>query len=123
MSNCKVLVADDAFANQFLLASMLEELSVGFKTVSNGQEVLDELSNGKYDLIFMDIEMPVRNGIEATKQIKKDSRYQKIPVIALTAHDIDEFQGQFTEACFDGIVEKPFTIDSISNVLAKFNFK
>ena len=43
MSNCKVLIADDVFANQFLLASMLEELSVGFKTVSNGKEVLDEL--------------------------------------------------------------------------------
>ena len=53
MSNCKVLVADDVFANQFLLASMLEELSVGFKTVANGQEVLDELSNDKYDLIFI----------------------------------------------------------------------
>ncbi len=123
MSNCKVLVADDVFANQFLLASMLEELSVGFKTVSNGQEVLNELSNDKYDLIFMDIEMPIMNGIEATKQIKNDSRYNKIPVIALTAHDIDEFQGQFTEACFDSIVEKPFTIDSISHVLAKFNFQ
>ena len=76
-----------------------------------------------YDIVFMDIEMPVMNGIEATKQIKNDSRYNKIPVIALTAHDIDEFQGQFTEACFDSIVEKPFTIDSISHVLAKFNFQ
>ena len=81
MSNCKVLVADDVFANQFLLASMLEELSVGFKTVSNGKEVLDELPNDKYDIIFMDIEMPVMNGIEATKQIKNDYRFQKIPVI------------------------------------------
>ena len=50
-----------------------------------------------YDIVFMDIEMPVMNGIEATKQIKNDSRYNKIPVIALTAHDIDEFQGQFTK--------------------------
>lgn len=123
MSNCKVLIADDVFANQFLLASMLEELSVGFKTVSNGKEVLDELPNDKYDIIFMDIEMPVMNGIEATKQIKQDFRYKQIPVIALTAHDIDEFQGQFSEACFDSIVEKPFTIDSISQVLAKFNFQ
>ena len=123
MSNCKVLIADDIFTNQFLLASMLEELSVGFKTVSNGQEVLNELPNDKYDIIFMDIEMPVMNGIEATKQIKQDFRYKEIPVIALTAHDIDEFQSQFNEACFDGIVEKPFTIDSISQVLAKFNFQ
>lgn len=123
MSNCKVLIADDVFANQFLLASMLEELSVGFKTVSNGKEVLEELPKDKYDIIFMDIEMPVMNGIEATKQIKRDYRFKQIPVVALTAHDIDEFKGQFSEASFDSIVEKPFTIDSISQVLAQFNFQ
>ena len=119
----KVLIADDVFANQFLLASMLEELSVGFKTVSNGQEVLNELPNDKYDIVFMDVEMPVMNGIEATKQIKSDYRFKAIPVIALTAHDIDEFQGQFNEANFDSIVEKPFTIDNIAQVLQKFNLQ
>ena len=72
MGKRKVLVVDDIFANQFLLASMLEEMDCNIRTASNGQEVFDALADEMFDIIFMDIEMPVMNGIEATKKLKAD---------------------------------------------------
>ncbi len=115
MSNCKVLIADDVFANQFLLASMLEELSVGFKTVSNGKEVLDELPNDKYDIIFMDIEMPVMNGLEATRKIRalEDPVISKIPIVAMTANAFESDIQATKEAGMNAHVTKPFVKDDL----------
>jgi CheY-like chemotaxis protein len=120
MGKRKVLVVDDIFANQFLLASMLEEMDCNIRTASNGQEVFDALKGEMFDIIFMDIEMPVMNGIEATKKLKADPKYRDIPVIALTAHNLEEFNEMFENTGFDGLLEKPYSCEGISEVLAKF---
>ena len=120
MGKRKVLVVDDIFANQFLLASMLEEMDCNIRTASNGQEAFDALGGEMFDIIFMDIEMPVMNGIEATKKIKSDPRYSKIPVIALTAHNLEEFTEMFADTGFDGLLEKPYSCEGISEILNKF---
>ena len=120
MGKRKVLVVDDIFANQFLLASMLEEMDCNIRTASNGQEVFDALAGEMFDIIFMDIEMPVMNGIEATKKLKSDPRYSHIPVIALTAHNLEEFNEMFADTGFDGLLEKPYSCEGISEVLTKF---
>ena len=120
MGKRKVLVVDDIFANQFLLASMLEEMDCNIRTASNGQEAIDALAGENFDIIFMDIEMPVMNGIEATKKLKADSRYCNIPIIALTAHNLEEFSEMFESTGFDGLLEKPYSCEGISDVLSKF---
>ena len=107
MAKLTVLVADDIFANQFLLASILEEMDCNIRTVSNGREVFDALEKEKIDIIFMDIEMPVMNGIEATKKLKSDFKYKAIPVVALTAHNLEDFSSDFDNAGFNSILEKP----------------
>jgi CheY-like chemotaxis protein len=94
---------------------MLEELSVGFKTVSNGKEVLDELPNDKYDIIFMDIEMPVMNGLEATRKIRalEDPVISKIPIVAMTANAFESDIQATKEAGMNAHVTKPFVKDDL----------
>lgn len=119
MAKLKVLVVDDIFANQFLLASMLEEMDCNIRTASNGREVFDNLANEMFDIIFMDIEMPVMNGIEATRKLKGDPKYRTIPVVALTAHNLEDFSSEFEDAGFDTILEKPYSSEGIAEVIAK----
>jgi len=120
MAKLKALVVDDIFANQFLLASMLEEMNCNIRTASNGREVFDNLeAEGVFDIIFMDIEMPVMNGIEATRKLKADPKYRDIPVVALTAHNLEDFQSEFEDAGFNTVLEKPYTSEGIADVIAK----
>ncbi|MCQ2975685.1 MAG: response regulator [Bacteroidales bacterium] len=118
----RVLVADDLYANQFLLNSILEELNItNYKNVSNGQQVLDALEKDNYDVVFMDIEMPVMNGIEATQIIKSEPKYNNIRVIALTAHNLEEFEDKFQDVQFDSILEKPYNPKEFLDTLKKLN--
>jgi len=119
MSKLTVLVADDIFANQFLLASYIDMIdpTIGVRMVSNGKEAFDVLEKEKIDVIFMDIEMPVMNGIEATKKLKSDSKYSSIPVVAITAHNLEDFASEFGDAGFDTILEKPYSEETVLEVL------
>lgn len=119
----RVLVVDDIFANQFLLASMLEEMDCNIRTASNGLEAFSAMEAEKIDLVFMDIEMPVMNGLEATRKLKADPRFRNTPIIALTAHNLEDFCAEFKDTGFDSILEKPYTSERISEVLAKFRLE
>jgi CheY-like chemotaxis protein len=60
------------------------------------------------------------NGVEATQKLKAEPRYSKIPVIALPAHNLEEFTEMFANTGFDGLLEKPYSCEGISEVLTKF---
>jgi CheY-like chemotaxis protein len=94
-------------------------MDCNIRTVSNGREVFDALEKEKIDIIFMDIEMPVMNGIEATKKLKSDFKYKAIPVVALTAHNLEDFSSDFDNAGFNSILEKPYSCERIAEVLEK----
>lgn len=63
--------------------------------------------------------MPVMNGIEATRKLKGDPKYRTIPVVALTAHNLEDFSSEFEDAGFDTILEKPYSSEGIAEVIAK----
>ena len=120
MAKLKAMVVDDMYANQFLLASILEGMGCSFSMASNGKEVFDLLeSEGLFDIIFMDIEMPVMNGIEATQKLISDPRYKNIPVVALTAHNIEDFYSEYDGVGFSRVIEKPLTFDGIADIIDK----
>jgi len=83
----RVLLVEDNKINQLVVAKMLKKLGIEVITTDNGQEALDALSNSYYDLILMDIQMPIMDGYRATAEIRKspDPRVRDIPIIALTA--------------------------------------
>ena len=120
MAKLKVIVADDTYANLLLMQARLEDMDCETAIAANGKEVFDILETGDFDLIFMDIEMPVMNGIEATRKLKSDDKYKHIPVIGLTAHNLEDFISEYGDAGFDNILEKPCPDSEITEVLDQF---
>jgi len=81
----KILLAEDDITNQEIIRAILSKAGVELDTVNNGQEAIDALHNKHYDAVFMDIEMPVLNGYQATQLIRSDMRFDQVPIIGITA--------------------------------------
>jgi two-component system, response regulator, stage 0 sporulation protein F len=122
MSKLKVIIADDIFTNRLLLSEIIEDLGHEFITVENGREAINALVNNNIDLVLMDIEMPVMNGLEATKFIREKLQKPKslIPVIALTAHNPKIFFDDYKDVGFNQLLTKPYSIKKITDLLESF---
>ena len=118
-SRSKILVAEDNITNQMLISILLEERGIEYKIVSNGKEVLDEIAaNDTYDLIFMDINMPVLDGIEATKKLREQG-YEK-SIVSLSANVIESDTEAFKEAGMNDILNKPIVPRELDSILEKY---
>ncbi len=119
----RVLVVDDNQVNQQVVVAMLRKLGIRAEAVSNGKEAVEALSVIPYDMVFMDIQMPIMDGMEATRKIKgPDSRAinPDIPVVALTAHAFREEIKQFMEAGMDDHLAKPVVPEKLIACLMKW---
>ena len=107
--NLRILLAEDNKVNQTFAVRTLEKQGHSVDVVENGNEVLESFRSGKYDLILMDVEMPVMNGYEATQQIRKIEKNadQHIPIIALTARAIKGDREKCIKAGMDDYLPKP----------------
>jgi CheY-like chemotaxis protein len=105
----RILVADDVVVNQKILQRMLEKLGHVATSVANGQEAADIVSTQTFDLVFMDVQMPVMDGLEATVAIRQRERLSgaHLPIVAVTAHAMQGDKERFLEAGMDGYVSKP----------------
>ncbi|MDG5492821.1 ATP-binding protein [Psychroserpens sp. SPM9] len=102
----KILVAEDNKINQIVTQNLLQKENYECVIATNGKEALEAHKQTAFDLILMDINMPVMNGNESTKAIREfDTR---TPIIALTAADIDQIKTDYKCIGFDGIITKPF---------------
>jgi CheY-like chemotaxis protein len=106
-----VLVVDDNAINRLLLAKTVEAFGGRVETAENGAEALDKITAGHFDLVFMDIAMPVLDGMEATKQAR--ARGDTLPVVAVTAHFGAGDMAELSNAGFDGLIAKPFDIQQV----------
>ena len=114
----RILLAEDNKINRFVALKMLERLGYDAEAVSNGREVIKALEKSPYDLILMDISMPVLDGVEATRNIRKaESAGRRVPIIALTAHALPVDRERFLEAGMDDILIKPISRSSMRAVL------
>ena len=84
--NGRVLLVEDVDLNQIIAEDMLIGLGYRVDIANNGQEAIDMLSRSEFDAILMDIQMPIMDGLTATKIIREKEEYQKLPIIALSAH-------------------------------------
>lgn len=104
----KVLLAEDNRANQLITKKICKDWGVVLDIVSNGKEAINKL-DASYDLVLMDIQMPIMDGEEATKWIKSENcKYNKVPVVALTAHAMKEEQDRFLALGMNACLFKPF---------------
>lgn len=113
----KVLVVEDNDSNYLLMTFILRS-HYEFARAKNGQEAVDLAKTGDFDLILMDLKMPVMDGLEATRQIKAET--PKIPIIALTANAFDNDREHAFEAGCDDFLSKPVSSEKCLEVIAKF---
>ncbi|MDH5720962.1 MAG: response regulator [Spirochaetia bacterium] len=115
----KILVAEDNDVNQLLIRKMLEKMGHDVNIVKNGQEAVDAALKNNYDIIFMDIQMPVLNGIEATEEILKKLGTAP-PIIAVTANVFEEDKQKCIRAGMKDHIGKPFRAEDLQSAIKTY---
>ena len=114
----RILIAEDEALNVKFLEILLKKLGHSVKSVGNGMQVIEQLDIATYDLIFMDVQMPVMDGLEATRIIRKSHyHYKDIPIVAYTGYTMPRDKELFLAAGMDYFLGKPVEIDEIKMIL------
>jgi PAS domain S-box-containing protein len=118
----RVLLAEDESSNAAAIQILLQKCGHVVTVVENGKEALEELEKSDFDLILMDIQMPVMNGIEATRAIRSSDKLgskKNIPIIAMTAYAMSGDRENFLASGVDGYLGKPFKLQDLLQILKK----
>ena len=116
--NVRVLVADDNKVNLVLATQLLKRKHILFDTAANGQEAYDLFRQNRYDLVLMDLRMPVMDGFESTALIRESDAH--VPVIALTASAFENEKERALASGFSGYLIKPFVPEEFYNYIFPF---
>ena len=119
----RVLLVDDVEDNCFIVKYYLEKAQCEVMTANNGLEAVEQFQNGRWDLIIMDIQMPVMDGWEATtaiRQIEKDNALPHTPIVALTASALTESREKCIAVGCDYFQTKPIKKTEIKEILSTF---
>jgi CheY-like chemotaxis protein len=112
----RILLAEDNATNQLVATRVLQKLGCHVDVAGNGTEAIAALEMARYDVVLMDIQMPVMDGLEATRAIRAaDSRALDpgVPIVAMTAHALHGDRERFLAAGMDGYVSKPIQRDEL----------
>ena len=119
MPSCKILLAEDGLANQKMAVALLRTGGHEVTVVENGQEAIQQWQNGDFDLILMDIQMPILDGLDATRQIRElehgSGRYT--PIVAMTARAMKRDRASCLAAGMDDFISKPVRRPDLYRVL------
>ncbi|MTV49783.1 response regulator [Heliobacillus mobilis] len=121
-SSVTVLLVEDNLMNQKLMKILLNKLGYKVDCVNNGLESLTAVTEHQYSLILMDIQMPIMDGLEATRNIRKNEhQYVKnTPIIAVSANRMDEYRDRCFAAGMNDYISKPIEIDELKTKLNYF---
>jgi len=116
----RILLAEDDPSGQKLMRHLLNQLGYDVDLAGTGQQVLDLLEQSEYDVVLMDMEMPVMDGFTATRTLRKQEKYKDLPIIALTAHAMKEHKTKTLNAGCTDYLSKPINRDKLKNILNKY---
>ena len=119
-----ILLVEDNELNSEIAVEILNEYGFLVDTAENGAEAVEKVKNskpGNYDLVLMDVQMPIMNGYEATKQIRAldDPALSGITILAMTANAFDEDRKKAMKCGMDGFLSKPIVIEELIGALQK----
>lgn len=112
----RILLAEDNSTNLLFMDMLMAQLGYGYDVARNGSEAVRKVKESDYDLVLMDIQMPVMNGLEATKIIRK-SKGRKITIVGLSANAFQEDVDLAMEIGMDSYITKPLKINEITNII------
>ena len=113
----RILIAEDNELNLQLMGLMFQQLGFAFEVAKNGQEAVDKVRDQDFDLVFMDVQMPVMNGVEATEEIRKMTPKQSLIIIGLSANAFEDDQKKALEVGMDDYLTKPLRLAMLAGKL------
>lgn len=113
----KLLLTEDDKVNQMVICRILKDRGYSIDTASNGLEAVNMCEKNPYDVILMDIQMPVMDGIEATKRIREKNKHT--PIIAITAYALNGDRERFLAQGMDGYVSKPISVEELLSTIER----
>ncbi|WP_100913714.1 response regulator [Pseudoalteromonas spongiae] len=124
LSHLSMLVVEDNEINQIVIEALLKEFNITDITIaSDGAQAIEECKFNSFDIVLMDMQMPVMGGEEATKHIRKMTNYVDTPIIALTANVLKEDRQRCFDSGMDDFVSKPVSFENLKVVLSKWSNK
>ncbi len=116
----RILVVEDNEINQMIIQDLLEDQGYSVDLVWNGVEALQQLQKCQYDIIFMDMQMPEMDGLTATSEIRKQSQWQNLPIIAMTANVLQEDRDACFKAGMNDYLVKPIVVEQLHHALDRW---
>ncbi len=120
IGGAKILIAEDVPINQQIIREILNNGGLHVHVVDNGQQALDILTTQTFDLVLMDLQMPVMGGVEATTQIRQQQKLAKLPVIAITANVMKGVIEDCKKVGFSDYLSKPLDVNKLWEVLGQW---
>ena len=118
LTKSNILVVEDNEMNQILMDELLKQKNLHAHFVINGRDAIEVVKKAKYDLIFMDINMPELNGIDTTKEIRKSGN--NVPIVALTANALEGDEQRFLKLGMDAYLSKPINYEDFDRIIQKY---
>ena len=116
----KVLLVEDNIINQQVASEVLKTANIKVSIANNGREAIDQIKTTEFDAVLMDIQMPILDGYQATIKIRKIPEYQKLPIIAMTAHAMKGDREQCLAVGMNDYITKPIELDTFFNILSRW---
>lgn len=120
----RILLADDTEDNRILFTHYLKNEPFEIIQAENGLEAVDKVKSEKFDIVFMDVQMPEMDGYAATSTIReweKETHHSHVPIVALTAHALSDDRQKSLKAGCDDHVTKPFKKDALLKVISRYS--
>ncbi|MBF0193080.1 MAG: response regulator [Magnetococcales bacterium] len=118
ISGSSILLVEDNPINQQVACELLERVGLDVDLANNGQEALDKLEDKKYDAVLMDVQMPIMDGLDATRHIRQQPKFRTLPIIAMTAHALAEDKRKCRAAGMDEHIAKPIRPERLYAILS-----
>lgn len=120
INRARILLVEDNSINQQVATELLEQAGLVVTVANNGREAVQAVNASEYDLVLMDIQMPEMDGHEATQIIRKESRFDSLPIVALTAHAMVGEREKCLNIGMNDYLSKPIKIENLYRVLIKW---
>ena len=120
IKGARILLTEDNEVNQLVARKILEKAGLKVKIANNGQEALDMIEVEPFDLVLMDIQMPVMDGLEAARRLRANPKYRDLPVVAMTAHAMSGDRELSLEAGMNDHITKPINLPELFSTLVRW---